>query len=95
MSFIAKNGRRFHWNGERAETGPDLPSRLGYSHTKRASSYRLKPDADGWTMTPVPDGPPARAEPGRGGGDHGSDRGGGARIARSNETPTPTRGRFG
>ncbi len=57
MSYVAQNGRRFHWNGERAEAGPDLPQRLGYSHTSAAHSCRLKPGDQGWTMTPVPDGP--------------------------------------
>ena len=57
MSYVAKNGRRFHWNGEQIETGAGLPQRRGYSHTHAGASYRLKPDADGWTMTPVPDGP--------------------------------------
>ncbi len=57
MSYVTKNGRRFFWNGEQAEAGWELPPRLGYSHTNARGSYRLKPDADGWTMTPVPDGP--------------------------------------
>ncbi len=57
MSYVAENGRRFHWNGEQIEAGAGLPRRLGYSHTSAMHSYRLKPDADGWTITPVPDGP--------------------------------------
>ncbi len=57
MSYVAKNGRRFFWNGEQADTGRELPPRLGYSHTNTRGSYRLKPGADGWTMTPVPTGP--------------------------------------